>query len=165
MHWKQNEITSLLITTLRIVLGTILLFSGIAKLVSFSAFATNVVSYQMLPIGLVKPISYLIVSAEITLGVVLIIGYFSKGAGILSMLLFLIFAVALTNVLWRELPITDCGCGNFLFSLLDVLGLTISKEPNWKIVFTDIVLAVVSIWTVFSPQRGYGLDLFIQQMQ
>ena len=159
------KIPLLLVTVLRIVLGAILLFAGITKLMGFSTFATNVGSYQMLPIGLVKPISYLIVSGEITLGIVLIIGYFSRGAGILSMLLFLIFAVVLTNALLRELTITDCGCGNFLLSLLKLLGLTVSNEPNWKIVFVDIVLAVSCLGVISSPQQGYGLDSLIQKEQ
>ncbi len=159
------KIPSVFVTLLRVVLGAILLFAGITKLMGFSTFATNVGSYQMLPIALVKPISYLIVSAEITLGIVLIIGYFSRGAGILSMSLFLIFAVALTNVLWRELPLTDCGCDNFIFSLLDFLGLTISDQPNWRIVFVDIVLAVSCLGVISSPQRGYGLDSLIQKEQ
>ncbi|MYB66147.1 DoxX family membrane protein, partial [Candidatus Poribacteria bacterium] len=139
------KIPLILVTLLRVVLGGILLFAGITKLMGFSTFATNVGSYQMLPIGLVKPVSYVIVSAEITLGIVLIIGYFSRGAGILSMFLFLIFAVALTNALLQELTIADCGCDNFLFSLLDLLGFTISNVPNWKIVIADIVLAVTCL--------------------
>ena len=158
-------IPSILVTVLRIMLGAILLFAGIAKLSNFSAFVNDVASYQMLPTGMVKPISYLLVSAEITLGIALGIGYFSRGAGILTSFLFLIFAVALANVLWRELPITDCGCGNFLFSLLDVLGFPISTTPNWKMVFIDIVLAGASLGVVFSPQQGYGLESLIRQVR
>lgn len=154
----------LLVTVLRIILGTILFFAGIAKLADFSAFVTAVVSYQMLPTALVKPISYLLVSAEITLGIALSIGYFSRGAGILASLLFLIFAAALTNVLLQQLPITDCGCANFLFSLLENLGLTVST-PNWMLVFTDLVLAAASFGVVCFPQKGYGLELLIHQMQ
>ena len=159
------RIPLILVTLLRVILGAILLFAGITKLMGFSIFTINVDSYQILPIGLVKPVSYLIVSAEITLGIVLLIGYFSRGAGILSTLLFLIFAVALINALLRELTITDCGCGNFLISLLDVLGLTISNEPNWKIVSVDIVLAVSCFGVISSPQQGYGLDSLIQKEQ
>ena len=77
-------IPSILVTVLRIMLGAILLFAGIAKLSNFSAFVNDVASYQMLPTGMVKPISYLLVSAEITLGITLGIGYFSRGAGILT---------------------------------------------------------------------------------
>ena len=158
-------IPSLLVTVLRIILGAILLFAGIAKLSNFSAFVNDVASYQMLPTGMVKPISYLLVSAEITLGIALGIGYFSRGAGILTSFLFLTFTVALANVLWQELPIADCGCGNFLFSLLDVLGFPISTTPNWKMVFVDIVLVGASLRIAFSPQQGYGLELLIRQVR
>ena len=155
---------SMLITCLRISLGTILFFAGIAKISNFGAFVINLDSYQMLPTGFVKPISYLLVSAEITLGITLIIGYFSRGAGILSSLLFLIFALVLTNAVWKKLPITDCGCGNFLFSLLDMLGFQISTTVNWKTVFMDIVLAAVSFGIVISPHQGYGLESLMTKM-
>ena len=151
----------LLLTVLRVVVGTILLFSGIVKLTSFSSFISVVHSYEMLPIGFVKPMSYLIVSTEITLGIALSIGCFSRGASLLASLLFLIFAVGLINVLVRELPVTDCGCANYLFSILDFLGLTVSNEPNWKIVLTDIILAGVSFGLACSHQRGYGLESFV----
>ena len=158
-------IPSILVTVLRIMLGAILLFAGIAKLSNFSAFVNDVASYQMLPTGMVKPISYLLVSAEITLGITLGIGYFSRGAGILTSFLFLIFAVALANVLWRELPVADCGCTNFLFTFLDFLGLSISTTPNWKMVFVDIALGIASFGVTCSPKRGYGLESLIRQVR
>ncbi len=158
-------IPSLLVTTLRIILGAILLFAGIAKLANFNAFVTDVAGYQILPTGLAKPISYLLVSEEITLGIALSIGYFSRGAGILASFLFLIFAIALANVLWRELPVADCGCANFLFTILDFLGFSISTTPNWKMVFVDIGLGVTCFGIACSPQLGYGLESFIPRMR
>lgn len=156
---------SILITLLRILLGAILLFAGIAKLSNFGAFLINVDSYQMLPTVFVKPISYLLVSAEITLGMALIIGYFSRGACILSSVLFLVFGLVLANVVLKKLPIADCECGNFLFSLLDVLGLQISTTVNWKTVFMDIVLAAVSFGIFISPHQGYGLESVMIKMR
>ena len=156
---------SLLVTAIRIILGSILFFAGIAKLTNFSAFVTTVAGYQMLPTALVKPTSYLLVSAEVALGIALSIGYFSRGAGILASLLFLIFSVALANVLWKELPVTDCGCDNFLFTFLDFLGLSVSTTPNWTIVFADAILGVASFGIACSPERGYSLESFIQQTQ
>ena len=88
-----------------------------------------------------------------------------KGSGILASLLFLIFVIAITRVLLQNLSVTDCGCASFLYDILDALGFAVSTAPNWKIVFTDVILAVVSLCTVCSPQRGYGLDLIIQQMK
>ena len=156
-------IPSLLITVLRIILGTILFFAGIAKLTSFSVFVYNVAAYQMLPTTLIKPISYLLVSTEITLGIALSIGYFSRGASSLASLLFLMFAAALANVLLQKLPVTDCGCANFLFSLLGNLGLSVST-PHWMMVFLNVVLAATSFGIARSSQQGYGLESLIHQM-
>ncbi len=151
----------LLLTALRVVIGTILLFSGITKLTSFSLFVNAVISFQILPMVLVKPLCYLIVSAEVALGLAISVAYFTRGASLLASSLFLIFAVALLSVLLRKLPVTDCGCANYLFSVLDFFGLSVSSEPNWKIVFADILLAVLSFGFACSPQRGYGLESLV----
>lgn len=95
-------ILSILITCLRIVVGAILFLAGAAKLSNFDGFVIILDSYQLLPIGLVKPLSYLIVSAEIIVGIVLVIGYFSKGASTLAAFLFVIFAVSLAIVVWKK---------------------------------------------------------------
>ncbi len=158
-------ISSILITVLRILIGAILLLAGIAKLSNFGAFIITVDSYQMLPSGLVKPISYLLVSAEITVGIALIVGYFSKGASTLAVFLFMLFAVALANVVWKEIPLSDCGCSNFLFSLLDMLGFQISTTVSWKTVFMDIVLAAISFGLVITSHQGYGLELLMTKMR
>lgn len=150
------------ITLLRVFVGLILFFAGITKLTSFNVFVAAVSSYQVIPITLLKPVSYLLVSAEITLGLGLGIGYFSRGASILASILFFTFSVVLVYVLLRNLPVTDCGCGNILFSLLEVLGVSVST-PNWKLVLTDVVLTGVCIGVASSSQQGYGLDSIVRQ--
>lgn len=152
----------LMCTILRISLGTILLLAGISKLGNFNSFVINVSGYQLLPIELLKPMCYLIVSAEITLGIGLCVGYFSHGAAILSLILFLVFAIALINVLLRKLFVIDCSCANYLFSLFDRLGFSNTMTPNWMMVFTDIILAGISFGLAYSTERGYGLDRLIK---
>ncbi|RKU26730.1 hypothetical protein C6497_13125 [Candidatus Poribacteria bacterium] len=150
------------ITILRVFIGIILFSAGISKLTSFNAFVADVSSYQIIPIVMIRPVGYLIVSAEITVGLGLGIGYFSRGASILASILFLIFSVALVNVLLQNLQVTDCGCGNILFSLLEILGVSVST-PNWKMVIADVVLAGVCIWIAGSSRQGYSLDSFVRQ--
>ena len=150
------------ITTLRVFIGLILFLAGLTKLTSFNVFVADISSYQIIPIAMLKPVGYLLVSAEITLGLGLGIGYFSRGASILASIVFLIFSIALVYVLLQNLPVTDCGCGNILFSLLEMLGVSVST-PNWKMVFTDVVLTSVCIGIASSSQQGYGLDSFVRQ--
>lgn len=147
------------ITLLRVFIGLILFFAGITKLTTFNVFVTDISSYQIIPIAMVTPVSYLLVSAEITLGLGLGIGYFSRGASILASILFLTFSITLVYVLLQDVPVTDCGCGNILFSLLEMLGVSVST-PNWKMVFTDVVLTGACIGIASSSQQGYGVDSF-----
>ena len=60
---------AVLMTLLRVALGAILLFSGIAKVDGFGTFVAAVESYHILPAVLSRPASYLLLSAEITLGI------------------------------------------------------------------------------------------------
>lgn len=150
------KIVPLLITLLRVFLGAILFLAGASKMMSFRTFVGTVALYGILPMSLVAPASYLLVSAEITLGAALILGYFSRGAGLLAACLFLTFAMALAWVLWRKLPVEECGCANLLF---DWLGL--STQPNWKVVFLDLLLWVGSFLVARSPKQGYGVEFLL----
>lgn len=147
------KIASLLITLLRVFLGTILLLAGMAKVAEFRAFVGHVALYGILPMSLVASASYLLVSAEITLGAALIIGYFSRGAGLLAAVLFLTFAMAIASVLWRDLPVDECGCANILF---DWLGG--SENLSWKSVFLDLILFIGSLVVACVSQPGYGIQ-------
>lgn len=153
----MKQVAAVLMTLLRVVLGTILLFSGIAKLYGFGPFVAAVESYQLLPAALVQPASYLLVSAEITLGITLCIGYRVSGASAVASLLFLCFATALASVLWRQLPLSSCGCENVLFEWL-----ALSQAPTWKAVCVDGLCAAASLFIAFSQEQGYTVASFVK---
>ena len=148
---RMKTATAVLMTLLRVVLGAILLFSGTAKVDGFGPFITAVESYHILPAVLIRPASYLLVSAEITLGIALCIGYRLSGAGAVASLLFLCFALALASVLWRQVPLFSCGCENLLFEWL-----SLSQAPTWQAVCIDGISAAASLFIAFSRERGYS---------
>jgi len=158
--WK-TKLRSPFITVLRVFLGSVLFSAGVAKMANFPLFLRYISLYDLLPPSLVTPTGYLLLSAEISIGALLIIGYFSRGAALLGGILFLTFSMALSSVIWRGLPLEDCGCENVLFKLfgarLDwkaVSGLSparlyafseefplqFSKPPN--IIFANIPISV-----------------------
>ena len=147
------KMTFLLITLLRVFLGSILFFAGAAKVTDFNAFVGHVAFYDLLPMSSVTVVSCLLASAEITVGAAFIFGYLSRGAGLLASLLFLTFAAAMASVLWRELPVDECGCANFLFDWLGV-----SENLNWKAVFLDLISSIGSLVVAYASQAGYGIQ-------
>ena len=148
---------AVLMTLLRVALGAILLFSGIAKVDGFGTFVAAVESYHILPAVLSRPASYLLLSAEITLGIALCIGYRLSGAGVVASLLFLCFAFALASVLWRNLPLSSCGCDNVLFEWL-----SLSQAPTWQAVCLDGIFAAASLFIAFSRERGYSVESLVK---
>jgi len=128
------------------------------KVADFSVFVTQVALYDIVPMPLVRIASYCILASEITLGSALILGYFSRGASILSVGLFGIFICVLTLALWRALPLDDCGCENILFDLFHW-----DADLSWKEVFIDLVLLVVCLFVASTDSGGYGIDSFVRK--
>jgi len=147
------KIGILLITLFRIFLGTILFFAGVAKVTDFIGFVGLMARYDLLPMSFVTVFSYLLVSAEIIVGAALILGYFSRGAGLLAAMLFLTFAAAMASALWRALPLDECGCANILF---DWFGTSVNL--TWKGVFLDGLLFIGSLIVACASQPGYGIQ-------
>ncbi len=150
------KLRSFWFTSVRLFIGVILLVAGVTKVTDFGAFIRQVALYDLVPIWVVSPASHLIVSAEITGGILLILGYYTRGAVLLSAGLFSVFIVALLSAQWRALPIDECGCGNFLFDLLGV-----ESSLGWKPVLFDLVLLAGSFLIARTrPPCGYGVDFY-----
>jgi len=119
----------------RIVLGVVFLFSGFVKAVDplgsayklgdyFSAFRLDFLD------GLSLPLSILLSSFELVLGLLLIIGY-QKRMVYWATLVFMSFFTVLTFILALLNPVTDCGCFG------DAIIMT-----NWETFFKNVVLMV-----------------------
>ena len=130
---------SILSSAARIALGTILLIAGVGKLVNFNSLLNQVALYGLLPMRLVPAASYALVSAEVILGTLLILGYLCRSATLLVGCLLLSFTLAMSSVLWRKLPLEECGCGNALANLLG-LGHSLS----WKNVALNVGMRSVA---------------------
>lgn len=94
---------------LKLLLGGLLLYSGLAKFQSPYEFLTDVNAY-----ALTKPATSVLVAAvlpwlEMVTGVSLIGGLLAQGATIVAVLLFALFTVA-TSSAWLHGLHIDCGC-------------------------------------------------------
>lgn len=153
-----KTIKPFLVTIVRVFIGCLLLSAGMSKVVDFSSFTTQVALYDILPMSTVRIASYSLLSAEITIGIALIVGYFSGGASIYGAGLFAIFITFLSVGLLRELPLEDCGCQNLILNLFyrDV-------KLSWTIVSIDAVLLVGCLFVAGTDSGGYGVDFFVRK--
>lgn len=102
-----NKLASPLYTLLRVGLGLVFVFSGMAKLADPSGFADILASYQLVPPGLVDTATLAIPGLEVILGLGLVLDVRGSLAGITAMLL--VFCLVLWLAIIRGLEI-DCGC-------------------------------------------------------
>lgn len=96
-------------TLLRLVVGVVWIVAGAIKLPTPESSVTAVRGYQLLPIGTTDLIGHLLPILEIAVGVLLVLGLFTRVAAALSALMQIAFLIGIASVWIRHIPI-NCGC-------------------------------------------------------
>ena len=103
------------------LLGFILLFSGISKLVAFDYFTTNISSYNVIyNKNIIIHLSLVLISLEIVLGVMLCTKrYKLLSAGTIVILLSFFLSFSVYSLIIKDNP--ACGCfGNINMRITDI---------------------------------------------
>lgn len=93
----------------RIALGIIFIVASVDKIHHPAAFAQVLFNYQLLPASFINPIAILLPWLELTLGLLLLSGYWLPGAVTLTNLLLIIFFSVLLSNKIRGVDV-PCGC-------------------------------------------------------
>jgi uncharacterized membrane protein YphA (DoxX/SURF4 family) len=93
----------------RLTLAIIFFYAGIEKIIDPGDFAVAIYNYQLLPDCAINLSAIYLPWLEVLIAASLITGIFIRGAALISALLFLTFATALTINLVRGLNLS-CGC-------------------------------------------------------
>ena len=136
-------ITPLIALVCRLILGIVFLYAGIEKIIAPQEFAVAIYNYRLLPDWAVNLLAVILPWLEIFLATGLITGNYVRGSSLLSSLLFLTFAIALTINLVRGLDIS-CGCFGGSAGTI-----------NWLYLIRDAGLLTMSIFTLFFD-RGWS---------
>ena len=136
---------------LRLVLAGVFLFAGVPKLghLETSQMATR--AYQIFPyqvadvIGIVQPV------VEVAIGVLLLVGLFTRAVAALSGVLLVVFIVGIASAWARGLSI-DCGC----FSKGGAVAAAQTEYP-WEIA-RDVLFLLIAGLLVWRPTSRLSLD-------
>jgi uncharacterized membrane protein YphA (DoxX/SURF4 family) len=129
------------------------MWAGLAKIGRLQESVLAVSGYDVLPLGLVRPVAAALPWVEVLLGAFLLTGAFVRFAGAATAALILMFIAGLTQAWIRGLPI-DCGCfggggpGE---------GVTV-----WDIL-RDIPLLAAALYLAWRPRGPFRLDHLIQK--
>lgn len=93
----------------RLVAGGVWLVAGALKVTDPAGSIAAVRAYELLPGSLVEPVGVALPAVEIVVGLALVVGAFTRGAAVVSALLYVAFIVGIASVWARGMEI-DCGC-------------------------------------------------------
>ena len=144
-----------MLPALRILIGLVLLLSGLEKSISpYQNFLYVVQAYQMLPSWAEHLVAMVLPWFELLVGLMMVLGVWTMWALKLSMLCFGMFVVVVGQALWRGLPLDQCGCfGQWLHVL-----------PQTIIVFDSVIMVLlVVLQRQYAATSRFSLDALFNQ--
>jgi uncharacterized membrane protein YphA (DoxX/SURF4 family) len=135
----------------RLVTGGVWIWAGALKLGDAYQSVEAVRAYDLLPEALVEPVGYLLPVLEVVVGAALVLGVLTRGAAVLSAVLFVAFIIGIASAWARGLQI-DCGC-------FGGGGYDPDAEAAypWEIA-RDVALLAASLFLVRWPRTRLALD-------
>ena len=141
----KNDLKNLLVMVCRIFLGFMFIYASLDKIAHPEEFAKQIGYYKALPFGLENLLAIILPWAELIMGICLIAGLLVDGAALVSIIMMLVFILAISQAMLRGIDIT-CGC--FKVSAdSDKLGL--------DTIIRDIVFLVMSFIVLNRQERKF----------
>ena len=122
-----------LVFLLRLVLGGLLVVTGLLKFGHSAELASAIAGFRLLPPEIVAPLALVLPIFEILLGVYLVAGLFTRVSAWVAVVQFVIYAAAIASAVIRGIP-ANCGC----------FGPNDQATADWPHVAFDLALALVA---------------------
>jgi Methylamine utilisation protein MauE len=121
-----------------VLLGVILLATGIGKLLDVAGFIDVLRTYSLIPEWGLSATAVSLIVVELRIAERLLIGRGARQAALESVLLHLVFILVLVRTLWLGIPVPNCGC----------FGVFLARELTWWTVVEDGMMLLLS-WRVW----------------
>ncbi len=144
--------SGMLVLACRLVVGGTFIYASLDKLTHPEAFAQAIHNYRMVPYSLLHVMAHLLPVLEIIVGVLLVVGFWQRGAALLTAGMNVVFIVAIATALVRGLDIS-CGC----FDTDGGHGVGIS------LLVRDVFLLAMCVPPLLARQPGWGLTFFLKR--
>ena len=159
--WRGHAVIGFAVRT---YLALVFLFACIHKILVPEDFAVDVATYEILPIVLVNPTAIAMPFVEAAAGLLLLVGFRTKGAALLIALMMLVFTAAVSIALAKGLNMS-CGCFASKGAALDPISWkTIFRDSGWLLlsmyifVFEDGVLGVDGLLRRHRAKRDHRIE-------
>jgi uncharacterized membrane protein YphA (DoxX/SURF4 family) len=146
----------------RLAVGVIFLLAGVAKLASPGTFTATLLAYDVLPVGLLRPLALILPWVEVVVGLYLLVGLFARPAAWVAIALLAVFMGAIGQAVLRGLSLEDCGCFGSLTAALPALQYVLGGSSLGPAdVLRDGVYAALALVVALGPPAPWGVDAWL----
>lgn len=150
---KKSAILSGIVVPVRLYLALVFIAAAWPKIVSPYDFALSVATYQIIPLSLVNFFSIVIPWMELSAGILLLIGFWTKPSSLVIFSLLILFVIAVSIALAKGLDI-NCGC----FASTDA-----ADEIGQGTLYRDFVWLVMAIFILMFDRGRLAVDGFMRR--
>lgn len=119
----------------RVLVGALLIATGVAKVLDIPGFAEVLSHYQLFEgMAIYTLIAYILPVIELAIGFSLVLRWHERFGALAAIALHLGFIAILTLTLLRGIPISNCGC----------FGVFLARPLTWVTILEDIVMLALS---------------------
>jgi len=136
---------------LRLLLGGVVLTAGALKVGQPETSARAVRAYQLLPYDVAGAVGYALPILEVAVGLLLVVGLFTRVSAIISGLLMVAFIIGISSAWARGLAI-ECGC----FGNGGTIAASQTQYP-WEIA-RDVGLLACAVWLALRPRTAFSIE-------
>jgi uncharacterized membrane protein YphA (DoxX/SURF4 family) len=141
----KNDLKNMLVLICRIFLGFLFIYASLEKILQPEEFAKQVGYYKALPIGLENLLAIVLPWTELIVGICLLAGLFVDGAALLSIIMMLVFILAISQAMLRGIDIT-CGCFKVSAD---------SEKLGLHTIIRDIIFLIMSFVVLNRQERKF----------
>ena len=135
----------MLVLICRIFLGFLFIYASLEKILQPKEFAKQVGYYKALPFGLENLLAIVLPWTELIVGICLLAGLFVDGAALLSIIMMLVFILAISQAMLRGIDIT-CGCFKVSAD---------SEKLGLHTIIRDIIFLIMSFVVLNRQERKF----------
>lgn len=149
LEWKGHPFLGLVA---RIYLALVFLFACYHKILHPHAFAIDIATYQILPLGLVNLMAIILPWVELAAGLMLLVGWRTRTAALLISGMMVMFIVAISIALAKGL---DMSCGCFASQ-------GAAEDPiSWKTIVRDGGWLFLGLYVLVFDRAPIGIDSWL----
>lgn len=146
LDWRGHSVLAM---AARLYLGIIFLLACWHKILEPAAFALDIATYQILPLGLVNLQAIVLPWVELAAGLLLLLGFRTRAAALLVAGMMVMFTVAISIAVAKGL---DMSCGCFASQ-------GAAEDPiSWRTIARDGSWLLLAVYVVIFDRRPLGLD-------